>query len=440
LHHELAHVFTLKLSHFRVPRWLTEGFSVFEEQAAHDRWDRDMDYELFHAWHNESLIPIRDFNRQITSGPRVLFAYFQAGCFVRFMNETHGWEALVSILKAFARGLDTEEAFAEVLGEDAVGPNAETLDAAFGDWVEANVVAPVAMMPVWSDKKRRDFVSDLRRSPRDEDLLAKAAWASYHHQKLVDARYYLDRLFKVNPESLDGTDLAATIAFSQGNMDRAEKLFTRRLDGGGTICFDTFRNLGIVMRDKGRREEAAAFFEKAIAAFPGFIGDGNAYELLALLHIEAGNEEEARELLAQLSARLETDIESRMQLAEYYTKAGDFERAAGLLSEGIEVDPFIRSVHVGLGRCLHALGRLSEALREFSVALLIDPRLEGDPGESQSAARDDYETLASIHLSRAVLLIDMDRTAEAVQDLEKTLGYNPNDEEAKKLLEKLGSN
>lgn len=439
LHHELAHVFTLKLSHFRIPRWLTEGFSVFEEFTAHDRWDRDMDHELFHAWHNESLIPIGDFNRQITSGPRVLFAYFQAGCFVRFMNDTHGWDALVKILKAYARGLNTEEAFAAVLGEDAVGPNAETLDAAFGDWVEAKVVAPVAITPVWSDKKRRDFVSDLRRSPGDEDLLAKAAWASYHHRKLVDARYYLDRLFKVDPDNLDGIDLAATLAFSQGNMDRAEKLYSRRLEGGGRISFEAFRNLGIVLRDKGEKDEAAALFEKAIAAFPGFIGDGNAYELLAYLRIEEGKEEEARELLAQLSARLETDIEGRMQLAEYYMKADDFERAVALLGEGIEVDPFIRPLHVELGRCLHALGRLTEALQEFDVALLIDPGLQGDPGESRSAKRDDYEALASIHVSRATLLIDMDRPTDAKQDLEKALGYNPNDAEARKLLEKLGS-
>jgi len=439
LHHELAHVFTLKLSHFRVPRWLTEGFSVFEEYEAHERWHRDMDHELYHAWHNESLIPISDFNRQITSGPRVLFAYFQAGCFVRFMNETHGWEALVNILKSFARGLNTEEAFAAVLGKDAVGPNAEILDEAFGDWVEANVVAPVAMRPVWGDKKRRDFLSDLRRSPGDEDLLAKAAWASYQRGKLVDARYYLDRLFKINPDSMEGVDLAATIALSEGNVDRAETLYTRRLDGGGAIYFETFRNLGLVKRDAGKREEAAALFEKAIAAFPGFIGDGNAYELLALLHIEDGNESEARELMAELTARLETDVESRMQLAEYYKEEGDLERAAALLSEGIEVDPFIRSLHVELGRCLHTLGRFADALREFDVALVITPDLEGDPGESQPAAGDDYDSLASIHLSRAALLIDMDRAADALKDVEKTLGYDPHNAEAKKLLEKLGS-
>ena len=41
LWHELAHVITLQMSNQRVPRWLTEGISVYEEKRARPEWGRE---------------------------------------------------------------------------------------------------------------------------------------------------------------------------------------------------------------------------------------------------------------------------------------------------------------------------------------------------------------------------------------------------------------
>ena len=43
LWHEMAHVITLQMSKQRVPRWLTEGISVYEEGRARPEWGRDME-------------------------------------------------------------------------------------------------------------------------------------------------------------------------------------------------------------------------------------------------------------------------------------------------------------------------------------------------------------------------------------------------------------
>ena len=44
LWHELGHVITLQMSNQRVPRWLTEGISEYEERRAHREWARQMDF------------------------------------------------------------------------------------------------------------------------------------------------------------------------------------------------------------------------------------------------------------------------------------------------------------------------------------------------------------------------------------------------------------
>ena len=49
LWHELAHVITLQMSKQRVPRWLTEGISVYEEQRARPEWGREMEVEFAEA-------------------------------------------------------------------------------------------------------------------------------------------------------------------------------------------------------------------------------------------------------------------------------------------------------------------------------------------------------------------------------------------------------
>ena len=88
--HEYAHVLTLALSRHRVPRWLTEGMSVYEESAKNPSWERGMVRDLLDAYHNEDLPPLRLLNR-LFRGSRILFGYYQGGLIVEYLAKSHGF-------------------------------------------------------------------------------------------------------------------------------------------------------------------------------------------------------------------------------------------------------------------------------------------------------------------------------------------------------------
>ena len=82
LWHELAHVITLQMSNQRVPRWLTEGISVYEEKRARPEWGREMDVEFAGMLNRGETLKLRDLNAAFTNPQTISLAYYQASLLV----------------------------------------------------------------------------------------------------------------------------------------------------------------------------------------------------------------------------------------------------------------------------------------------------------------------------------------------------------------------
>jgi Flp pilus assembly protein TadD len=118
LWHELAHVITLQLSGNRLPRWLSEGTSVFEERRARPDWGRDMDIPFARAIDQGKVLKIRDLNSGFSSSATINFAYYQASLIVEYVHDTYGQRKLRALIEAYADGTDTEGAITKALGID----------------------------------------------------------------------------------------------------------------------------------------------------------------------------------------------------------------------------------------------------------------------------------------------------------------------------------
>jgi tetratricopeptide (TPR) repeat protein len=110
LWHELAHVFTLRLSNQRVPRWVTEGISVYEEGLADPAWSRDSEMGFARAYSQGHVLKLADLNAGFTRPDTISLAYFQSSLVVGLIVERHGPEALRALVRAFAESPDVEAA------------------------------------------------------------------------------------------------------------------------------------------------------------------------------------------------------------------------------------------------------------------------------------------------------------------------------------------
>jgi cellulose synthase operon protein C len=108
--HELAHVFTLQLSKQRVPRWVTEGISVYEEGLADPSWSRDSEMSFARAYGRGGAIKLADLNGAFSRPDTISLAYFQSSLVIGLLVDRYGQDALRVMLRAFGDGATVEAA------------------------------------------------------------------------------------------------------------------------------------------------------------------------------------------------------------------------------------------------------------------------------------------------------------------------------------------
>ena len=119
LWHEYTHTVTLGLSRNRVPRWLSEGISVMEEQEMDSGWGhRYRPRHRSRLMHGE-LYGFGDIAEAFGSEEptEVDFAYMQAGLMARWMAESKGREGIRDVLLDLAEGMQIRKALEKRYGK-----------------------------------------------------------------------------------------------------------------------------------------------------------------------------------------------------------------------------------------------------------------------------------------------------------------------------------
>ena len=181
--HELAHTFTLGMTDHRVPRWLSEGLSVYEEHLAKQGWGFTPSAGFLLAFRANKLVPVSRMNdgfMRPTYPEQVQFSYYQASLVCELITRDYGDHALLDMLHAYRDGLTTDQVFAKVLKVDL-----KTFDKKFDDYLRQRFAGPIAAL---ADS------ANVEPSQSTPEILQRAAVAKGNYAtQMIGAKILADR-------------------------------------------------------------------------------------------------------------------------------------------------------------------------------------------------------------------------------------------------------
>ncbi len=137
LWHEFTHVITLQITDHKIPRWFSEGLSVYEERKGFPGWGDDLKLEYLAAIKAKKLLPTADLNNGFIRPKyqnQVLVSYYQASLVCDYVDQKFGFAAIKKMLQLYKEGKDTTGVFKEGLGLSL-----EQFDTEFFKWVDEKV-------------------------------------------------------------------------------------------------------------------------------------------------------------------------------------------------------------------------------------------------------------------------------------------------------------
>ncbi len=321
LWHEMAHVFTLEATNHLVPRWFSEGVSVYEEWSTGPLPGRHIPVTVLAAIKEDKFLPVAELDRGFirpTYEAQVIVSYMQAGLICEYIAGRFGQKALERMLGEFRNGKGTAEAI-----QSALGISPSEFDEHFAGYVEQQLGAVLEQLEPWQQKQ-----AELHEAVEKEDWRAavpKAAEAIALFPDYVDEGSPYIAKARAHRE-LGETSLATST------------LLEYRSRGGHDP--DALMALARSLRDAQRADEALDVFEDVLMVAP----------LRAEVHREYGDllvaANRPRDALVEYRALLAMDpqdlAEAHYRLAKTYVAVDDKAKGREHLLYALEIAPHYR--------------------------------------------------------------------------------------------------
>jgi tetratricopeptide (TPR) repeat protein len=321
LWHELAHVFTLEKTKHLVPRWFSEGVSVYEEWSTGPLPGRHIPLAVMQAIKEDKFLPIVDLDKGFihpSYEAQVIVSYMQAGLICEYVAGRFGQQGLEHMLDHYAQGKDTAGA---IRGALDISP--EQFDKDFAAYVKQQLGSAVEKLDEWQ-------------------AVLKEAHQSLNDKKWKDAAESAAKAIELYPDYVDEGSaylVAARAARELADNDRAVATLQDFRKRGGHDP-DALVWLAKTLGASGKNADAIAVLDDALMVAP----------LRAEVHSELGDRllaanQPARavvEYKALLAMNPHELAEAHFKLAKAYVAAQDRAKGREHLLYALEIAPSYR--------------------------------------------------------------------------------------------------
>jgi tetratricopeptide (TPR) repeat protein len=309
LWHEFCHVVTLQVTRNKMPRWLSEGISVYEERQANPAWGERLTPRYREMLLSDDLTPVSKLSAAFLSPKsevHLQFAYYESSLAVQLLVEHFGREKLAAILRDLGDGMEINRALTKQIG-------------------------PLAQL-------EKDF----------------AAYARQTAEQLAPGLDWKKPAFKVMlPEAGEVVQTAWTKAHPTN--------------------FWVMTHQARQLMDQKQWAEAKPVLQRLVEFYPDFTGPESAYRLLAEAHRALGETNAEQQVLARFAERDGSSPDAYLRLMELASAAQDWPAVIQNAQRYLAVNPLVPAPYRFLAQAGEQTGQTRMTIDAYRALLQLDP-------------------------------------------------------------------
>jgi tetratricopeptide (TPR) repeat protein len=398
LWHEFCHVVTLSKTNNKMPRWLSEGISVYEEREANASWGQAMTAQYREMVMGDDLTPLSELSGaflQPKSPLHLQFAYFESSIVVKFLVEKYGLNTLKRILVDLGVGMPINDSLRRYAG------SLEALDQEFSeyarreaksladgvDWErpEFPATATTEQLEIWNQAHPDNYWGLRSLGIR---LLSEKQWLA--------AKAPLERLRELFPEDTEAIGAYAMLAKAHRELGetKQEREVLDELAARSANAVDAYLRLMQLAEEADDWNAMLANAERMLAVNPL---QRAPHRFLANAAEQLDNDELAvagLRVLALMEPHDPADVHFR--LASRLHRLRELNDARLHILQSLEEAPRYRAAHRKL---LEILGDIEQANAEPTAAHIEegrDPESVGTAAEGDSAEQEPEQERDSV--------------------------------------------